>query len=260
MTIWKPHIDTIANKVTKFSGVLNRLKRYLPGYILRTLYCSMVQSRLTYCILACGFNYQRLIKIQKRFMRIITLSKYNAHTGPIFKSLDLLNMKGLFDLSCLKFVYKIKKLSLPNYFRTFKCIPRSSIYDHDTRYSSLNDAKGTRTVMAGNCIRHHLVTVLNDTPQCIIDKISTHSLLGFSLCIKRYYLNQLNYECDIRDIYVCRYTHLITLWSDDVIRRQRTEPSLVHVMACRLFGARLLHAPVLTYWQLWPSGIGVIDT
>ena len=201
---WKPHIDTIANKVTKFSGVLNRLKRYLPGYILRTLYCSMVQSRLTYCILAWGFNYQRLIKIQKRFMRIITLSKYNAHTGPIFKSLDLLNMKGLFDLSCLKYVYKFKKLSLPNYFRTFKCIPRSSIHDCDTRYSSLIDAEGTRTVMAGNCIRHHLVTVLNNTPQCIIDKISTHSLLGFSLCIKRYYLNQLNYECDIMDCYVCR--------------------------------------------------------
>ena len=201
---WKPHIDAIANKVTKFSGVLNRLKRYLPGYILRTLYCSMVQSRLTYCILAWGFNYQRLIKIQKRFMRIITLSKYNAHTGPIFKSLDLLNMKGLFDLSCLKFVYKFKKLSLPNYFLTFKCIPRSSIHDHDTRYSSLIDAEGTRTVMAGNCIRHHLVTVLNNTPQCIIDKMSTHSLLGFSLYIKRYYLNQLNYECDIRDCYVCR--------------------------------------------------------
>ena len=46
-------------------------------------------------------------------MRIITLSKYNAHTEPIFKSLDLLNMKGLFDLSCLKFVYKIKKTFPP---------------------------------------------------------------------------------------------------------------------------------------------------
>ena len=140
----------------------------------------MVQSRLTYCILAWGFNYQRLIKKKKRFMRIITLSKYNAHTEPIFKSLDLLNMKSLFDLSCLKSVYKFQPPPPPpNYFRTFKCIPRSSIHDHDTRYCSLIDVEGTRTVMAGNCIRHHLVTVLNNTAQCIIDKISTHSLLGF---------------------------------------------------------------------------------
>ena len=71
---WKPHIDIIANKITEFSGVLNRLKRYLPGYVLRTLYCSMVQSRLTYCILAWGFNYQRLVKIQKRFLRIISFN------------------------------------------------------------------------------------------------------------------------------------------------------------------------------------------
>ena len=200
---WKPHIGIIANKITKFSGVLNRLKRYLPGYILRTLYCSMVQSRLTYCILAWGFNYQRLVKIQKRFMRIISLNKYNAHTEPLFKSLELLSIKHLFDLSCLKFVYKFKQSYLPNYFLTFKCIPRSSIHEHNTRYSSLIDAEGTRTVIAGNCIRHHLVTVLNNTPKCIIDKIDTHSLHGFSFYIKRYYLDQLTYECNLRECYVC---------------------------------------------------------
>ena len=88
---WKTHIDIIANKLPKFSGVLNRLKKYLPSYILRTLYCSMVQSRLTYCILAWGFNCQRLEKTQKRFMIIISLSKYNAHTESLLKSLELLN-------------------------------------------------------------------------------------------------------------------------------------------------------------------------
>ena len=33
---------TLVSQIIRFSGVLNRLKRYLPGYILRTLYCSMV--------------------------------------------------------------------------------------------------------------------------------------------------------------------------------------------------------------------------
>ena len=89
----KSHIDIIANKITKFSGVLNSLKRYLPGNILRTLYCSMVQSRLTYYVLAWGFNYQRLVKMQKRFMKIIANSRYNEHTEPPFKSLELLNTK-----------------------------------------------------------------------------------------------------------------------------------------------------------------------
>ena len=89
---WKTHIDIVANKLKKFSGVLNKLKKYLPSYTLRTLYCSMVQSRPTYYISAWGFNCQRLEKIQKRFMRIISLSKYNAHTEPLFKALELLNL------------------------------------------------------------------------------------------------------------------------------------------------------------------------
>ena len=136
-------------------------------------------------------------------MRIISLNKYNAHPEPLFKSLELLSIKHLFHLSCFKFVYKFKHGYLPNYFLTFKCIPRSSIHEHNTRYFSLIDAEGTRTVIAGNCIRHHLVTVLNNTPKCIIDKIDTLSLHGFYFYIKRYYLDQLTYECNLREYYVC---------------------------------------------------------
>ena len=208
---WKSHIDIIANTITKFSGVLNRFKRFLPGNILRTLYCSMVQSHLTYCILAWGFNYQHLVKIKKRFMRIITNSKYNAHFEPLFISLELLNIQRLFDLNCLKFVYRFKKGSLPCYFLTFDCIPRSDIHDHDTRYSHLINVEATRTRMAENCIRHHLITKLNNTPRCILDKIDTHSLEGFSFFIKRHYLNELTYECNLRECYVCgNWTYWIT--------------------------------------------------
>ena len=201
---WKSHFDIIANKITELSGVLKRLKRYLPGNILRTLYWSMVQSRLTYCILAWGFNYQRLVKIQKLVMRIIANSEYNAHTEPIFKSLELLNIQRLFDLNCLKFVYRFKQRSLPSFFLPFDCIPRSDIHEHDTRYANLINVEGTRTKLAENCIRHHLITILNTTSDWIVDKINTHSLQEFSFFIKRYNLNELTYECNLRECYVCR--------------------------------------------------------
>ena len=183
---WKTHTDIVANKLIKFSGILDKLKRFLPSYILRTLYFSMVQSRLTYGILAWGFEYQRFVKLQKRFMRIITLSTYNAHTEPLFKNLEILTIKNLFDLNCLKFVYNYKKGELPNHFLNFRCVPRAFIHDHETRFASLIDSELTRTVMAQNCMRHHLVTVLNCTPSCILDKIGTHSRQGFIFYIKRY--------------------------------------------------------------------------
>ena len=103
-------------------------------------------------------------------MRIIKLSTYYAHTEPLFKHSELLPINKLFDLNCLKFVFNYKKRRLPSHFSNFRCTTRSSIHEHDTRFADVIDPEMTRTVMAGNCIRHHLVTVLNCTPQCILDK------------------------------------------------------------------------------------------
>ena len=175
---WAP--DLLSNKLAKCVGVLNKLKRVLPVHILRTLYFSMVQSRMMYCILTWEFDYYRIERLQKRFVRIITSSKYNAHSEPLFKVLDILKIEHIFSQSCLKFVYKFKKRQLPKYFLSFQCVPRSSIHDHDTRGAEQVDTIYTRTHMAAKCIRSHLPVILNDTPAMIINKINTHSIQGFS--------------------------------------------------------------------------------
>ena len=121
---WKPHIDSLSNKLAKCAGVLNRLKRFLPAYILRTLYFSMVQSRMMHSLLTWGFYYYRLKKRQKRFVRSVSSSKYNAHSEPLFKALDILKIAHLFSQSCLKFVYNLKKREL--YYIIFLILPMCS--------------------------------------------------------------------------------------------------------------------------------------
>ena len=177
------------SKLAKLSGVLNILKRYLPEYVLRTLYCNMVQSRLTYGILAWGFYHYRLEKIQNRIIRIISRSKYNAPTRPIFKDFELLTINDLFSLNCLRFLYNYKNKNLPTYFCELTYTPRSDILDYDTRYADLFDIESTRTVMAEKCIRVHLGNVMNNTLNIIMDKINTHSIYGFVFSIKIYYLD-----------------------------------------------------------------------
>ena len=49
-------------------------------------------------------------------IRIITVSKYNAHTEPLFKALDLLRIQDMLDLSTLKFYYMYVHDNLPAYF------------------------------------------------------------------------------------------------------------------------------------------------
>ena len=63
---WKPHVNSVSNRISKYIGVLNRLKRYLPCAILKTIYVSLVQSKMNYALLAWGYNCGRLKKLQKK--------------------------------------------------------------------------------------------------------------------------------------------------------------------------------------------------
>ena len=162
----------------------------------------MVQSRIMYCILTWGLDYYRIEKLQNRFVGIISSSKYNAHSKPFFKILDILKIEYLFSQSCLKLVYKFTKCQLPKYFSSLQCVSRSSIHDHDTRSASSIDTIYTRTHMASKCIRSQIPLLLNNTPDIILSKINTHSIQGFSFFIKRYYLSQYMTQCQERECFV----------------------------------------------------------
>ena len=62
---WKYHTEMLFNKTSKYCGVLSRLKNYLPLFILRTMYFSMVHPHLNCGLLAWGFDSNRIIKLQK---------------------------------------------------------------------------------------------------------------------------------------------------------------------------------------------------
>ena len=103
---WKYHTEILSNKISKYCGVLSRLKNYLPLFILRTMYFSMVNSHLNYGLFAWGFHSKRMIKLQKRCVGIVTSSTYNAHTQPLMKQLNILSMPDMLLLNSMKFYYK----------------------------------------------------------------------------------------------------------------------------------------------------------
>ena len=81
---WKKHINLIANKISRTVGVINRLQNYIPENALLTIYNTLIIPHLNYGILTWGFNSDRILKIQKKAVRSITLGKYNAHTRNYF--------------------------------------------------------------------------------------------------------------------------------------------------------------------------------
>ena len=69
----------------------------------------MINSNINYGILVWGYCCQRLIKLQKKAIRILCGSKYNVHTGCLFKSVDILTLEDLLNLNALQFYYKYIK-------------------------------------------------------------------------------------------------------------------------------------------------------
>ena len=93
---WKPHVQKISDKLSRIIGVLCRSKNCLPKHILRTLYNSLPLPHLQHSVLTWGFKIGRVGLLQKRDVRVISCSKYNAHTDPLFKQLNWLKVKDIF--------------------------------------------------------------------------------------------------------------------------------------------------------------------
>ena len=171
---------------------------------MRMLYCSLVNSHLIYGILVWGYECHRLEKIQKRIIRIITVSKYNAHTEPLFKALDLLKLKDMLNLSTLKFYYRSLHDNLPAYFYSFQITMQGSHHHYNTRHSEQIHVDRTRTLYADKRVRIYLPKMVNSIPIPLLQKIATHSLQGFSTHISKYFIYKYSDICSIANCYICR--------------------------------------------------------
>ena len=109
----------ISKKISKTTGILCRLKRLVPQTVLLTLYNSLVLPYLNYGILIWGHKSVKLSALQKKIVRIITNSKYNAHSQPLFKKCNILQTTHLCALYELDFCYKLQHGLLPSYFNSF---------------------------------------------------------------------------------------------------------------------------------------------
>ena len=110
---WNKHIDKIANKISRNMGIINSMKHFLPIGTKTLIYNSLIVSHINYGLMLWGYSCGRIEKLQKKVVRIISLSKYNAHTEPILKHLKLLKISDILKLQTLKLYYKFKHELLP---------------------------------------------------------------------------------------------------------------------------------------------------
>ena len=102
---WEKHCAKVANKISRNNSLINKVKNLLPPSSLKLLYNSFIQPHILYGLPAwggcSGRNKQRIIKIQKRAIRTVTKSYYNAHTEPRMKKIGLIKFDDLYKQQCL---------------------------------------------------------------------------------------------------------------------------------------------------------------
>ena len=120
---WKYHIDAISKTISRNTGMLSKLKYYLPENILYSLYCTLILPYINYGVLIWGNTYEtylnKILRLQKWAIRTISNSHYRTHTGPLFKKYNVLNIHDTFKLNLGSFMYKHQTDQLPNIFSNY---------------------------------------------------------------------------------------------------------------------------------------------
>lgn len=117
---WKSHIHNVARKISKSLGIIYKAGFCLNEASLRTLYFSLVYPYLCYCVGVWGSTYpsnlKRVVTLQKRAIRIISKSKFDAHTDPLFKELKMLKLDSIIRFHICKLMFLYSHGLLPESF------------------------------------------------------------------------------------------------------------------------------------------------
>ena len=206
---WKNHTKMIANKISRVTGTLYRLKSVFPKEVLVTLYKTLIASYIHYGLLVWGMDCNRIEGLQKKTIRLITNSSYFAHTTLLFKEEKLLVLKvqDIFKLRLLKFYYKLCSGLLPPYFNRYREIiemePPRVLRQHVIHQPMIKRVYAECTPL------FQLIKLLNkmrnDSFYTILESIEQMNLsyCQLSYNISKTYLNTYGPICRIENCFVC---------------------------------------------------------
>lgn len=106
---WKAHIENIKTKLSKFTGIIYRIRAYLNQENIKLVYSSLVYPSLLYCSAVWGGAYQTytqsLFITQKKLLRIMFNCNPYEHTNPYFQQHKILKVHDIIHLQTCLFVY-----------------------------------------------------------------------------------------------------------------------------------------------------------
>ena len=151
---WKKPINNLCTKITSAVFYLNRVK-CVPQNSLRTVYKSLIESRIKYCASVwgnCGETLKHIVqRLQERALRLSTDRENRNHH-------DCLRVHQLIDQQIAVIVFKSLNGDAPNYLKQM-FVPLSEVHTHNTRNHSTglfpfhtNTSAGQKSFAFAGCL------------------------------------------------------------------------------------------------------------
>ena len=202
---WDYHIRQLSNKLSRANGIISKLRYNAPLEVCLELYYAIFYSHMIYGCNLWGLtprdeNIDKIEKLQKKCVRIMTFSEYKAHTTPLFSSLKIVKVRDVIQMQHLKLVFEYKQNTLPD--------DLMSLFEVDTNIHSYSTSSASKdllhipeihTLTYGNkSIRYHcpytwnhtfkkVVPINNKNGVIRVDEI--RSLPQFKSLMKKHYLH-----------------------------------------------------------------------
>ena len=126
---WSRHVKTVIAKMSRYVGIMYKIKKLLPLKARLQIYHSFVQSHINFCSLVWGFscksNIEAIFCKQKKGLRAVIpgFINYNykngtipGHTKQYFNEYNILTIHNIIALNALVMLNKIRSFPslLPN--------------------------------------------------------------------------------------------------------------------------------------------------
>ena len=131
------HCALLINKLARSNAMLSKARHFVPIDKLISIYFAIFSSHMTYGCQIWGLNksslhFKKIERLQKKAVRIMSFSRHDAPSEPIFRKFNILKLKDQITLFNCLFIHDQTHNLLPSNFNDF-FLPCSDLYDTDTR-------------------------------------------------------------------------------------------------------------------------------
>ena len=117
---WNEHVQNVCSSLRKCFSVFYGIRDFINKEQIRTLYYSLVYSKIVYALAVYGQTTQenllQLQRLQNGLLKVLTKNKLFYSTNKLHNNLKILKVEDMVEQEILTFVFNFKNERLPNIF------------------------------------------------------------------------------------------------------------------------------------------------